>query len=162
MVDFLRRNAKFVIVITAAFVIIAGLSTALILTNTGHGRRGRDADTKPDRIMLIDELRAENREQSEIKYLNVTGRDERTDKTERSNRGSRGDRVAKTERVPLTEEQIAEKTERILEKLEQKLANGEITQDEYNEKLERIENGDFRLHDRAGKSKKQKTVIDGN
>jgi len=169
MIDFLKRNVKFVTVIAIAVVVIAGLSTALILTNTGHGHRGKDRDAKPDRIMLIDEQNLESRDCTEERSAYATidrsrrgDSAQRTDRLERSDRAGRPERADKAERLPLTEEQIAEKTEKILNKLEQKLADGEITQEEYEEKLEKIENGDFQISGRGGKSKKNKEITDNN
>ena len=151
MINFIKRNAKFVVLTTVAFVIIAGLSTALILTNTGHGGRGRDRDRSPERVALIDEHRSERRE--------IRGA---YDATELADRGERGDRIDRTERrnrterEPLTDEQIAERIEMKKEKLEQKLEDGIITQEEYDEKIEKLENGEYPLFDRAGRGKKNK------
>ena len=172
MIDFLKRNAKFVTVIATAVVVIAGLGAALILTNTGHGHRGKDRDTKPDRIMLIDEQGLDHRDRTEVRSAYATvdrsqrsdriERNDRADRADRSERSDRTERADKPERLPLTEEQIAEKTEKILNKLEQKLADGEITQEEYEEKLEKIQNGDFPISGRSGKHKKTKDIVDGN
>jgi len=96
MINFLKRNLKFVVVTSVAFLIIAGLSTALILTNIGHGSRGRDRNRHPDRIMQIDdqgaayERRAERRERG--------GRTERNEQRERGERGERSERGEHGER----------------------------------------------------------------
>jgi len=43
MLEFIKRNVKFVVTIGVSFLIIAGLTTALIVTNVGGGRgHGRD------------------------------------------------------------------------------------------------------------------------
>ena len=108
MLSFIKRNLKFVIVIAVSFVIIAGLSTALILTNVGTGHaRGRDRD-----------------------------------------RGS--SRIERVERVELTEEQIAERLESRRERLEQRLADGRITQEEYDERIAAIESGEYVPGSRGG------------
>ncbi|MCL2821186.1 MAG: hypothetical protein FWD38_10275 [Oscillospiraceae bacterium] len=177
MIDFLKRNAKFVAVITVAFAVIAGLSAALIITNTGHGHRGGNRDQRPDRIMHIEDSEIKNPEHSEHSdgsevqnaYASID-RDRRGDESQRRNRlevsdradrdgkmsrADRAGRANKAERLPLTDEQIAEKTEKLLDKLEQKLADGKITQEEYDEKLIKIENGEFNQFERSGKSKKK-------
>jgi len=51
---------------------------------------------------------------------------------------------------PLTEEQKAEMTQKLKEELSQKLESGEITQEEYDEKIAEIESGDFRGFIRGG------------
>jgi len=107
MIDFLKRNVKTVVISSVALVIIAGLSTALVLTNIGHGNRGKDRDRRPDRIMLMHDQRVE-------------------------------------------------KSERVFDRLEQKLADGAITQEEYNEKLEKIENSEYRVSGRSAKGQKNK------
>jgi len=59
MLDFIKRNAKFVIVTSVSFLIIAGLTTALIMTNTGpaRGRHNRDRNRDSSRIERIDRER---------------------------------------------------------------------------------------------------------
>jgi len=45
MLNFIKRNAKFVIVLGVSFLLIAGLTAALNVTNVGTGQeRGRDRD----------------------------------------------------------------------------------------------------------------------
>jgi len=143
MLNFIKRNAKFVVVISVSFLIIAGLSTALIVTNIGSGGRGRNRDRDPERIAYSQEQRAERAE--------VRGAYVANDQTER------GSRRNKSECRPLTDEQIAERTEKIIEKLDRKLADGEITQAQYDEKLEIIENGEYPFFERGSKNKTDKT-----
>jgi len=64
MLDFLKRNVKLVITIGASFLVIAGLSTALLVTNVAsaseRGRdRGRDRDRSSVRMELTEEQLAE-------------------------------------------------------------------------------------------------------
>jgi len=54
-------------------------------------------------------------------------------------------------RMELTEEQIAEKMEQARERLEQKLADEKITQEEFDDMIEALENGEFQRHGRSGK-----------
>jgi uncharacterized membrane protein len=65
--------------------------------------------------------------------------------SDRSRRG--GSRERSGERTELTEEQRAqrhaERLENAIERLEQKLADGNITQEEYNEKLAALESGEY-------------------
>jgi len=93
MLNFLKRNAKFVVTLGVSLLIVAGLSTALIVTNVGSASaRGRDRDR---------------------------------------------------ERPVLTEEQIAERVESIRERLEQRLADERITQEEFDEKIAALESGEY-------------------
>ena len=76
---------------------------------------------------------------------------------ERSESGSSERRTR--ERAELTEEQIEQRTAEAREKLAQRLADGTITQEEYNEKIEMIENGEF---PRGGRSKGSRGCDDPN
>jgi hypothetical protein len=125
MINFLKRNIKAVIITGVSVFIIAGLSTALIMTTAASGRGG-------------------------------------------SRNGSRdGGRERNHARIELTEEQIAEREEQraqrlaerlenARERLEQKLADGSITQEEYNEKLATLDSGEypFSRGDRRGSGNK--------
>ncbi|MBQ8758483.1 MAG: hypothetical protein IJZ20_02200 [Clostridia bacterium] len=53
------------------------------------------------------------------------------------------DEAEKTEKHEMTEEQKAQMTERITKELERKLESEEITEDEYNEYLNSLQNGDY-------------------
>ena len=166
MLNFIKRNLKFVIVVGVSFLLIVGLTTALILTNvgTGHARgRDRDRDRNHVRVELTQEQIAE-RVESRRERLEQRLADGRITQEEydariaaiESGEYPAGDRVrsgsrsrsengeGRSERTPLTEEQIAERVEKLRERLAQELADGNITQAEYNEKLEAIENGEFR------------------
>ena len=103
MKDFIKRNVKFVVTIGVSFLIIAGLTTALIVTNVGGGGRDRNRDR---------------------------------------------DRSRDSIRMELTEEQIAERTENARERLEQRLAEGRITQEEFNERSAAIESGEYPAFER--------------
>jgi len=100
MFSFIKRNVKFVVTIGISVIIIAGLTTALIITNAGRGG-GRE--------------RSRERVQAQVE---------------------------------LTEEQIAERVENARERLAQKLADGTITQEEYDERLAAIESGECSVLDR--------------
>ena len=62
-----------------------------------------------------------------------------------------GERSRHHVRIELTEEQIAEKIEQVRERLEQKLADEKITQEEFDDKIEALENGEFERHGRNGR-----------
>ena len=99
MLDFIKRNAKFVVTIGVSFLIVAGLSAALIATNVpSASARGRDRDRTREHV-----------------------------------------------RVEMTEEQIAERVEHIRERLAQRLADGRITREEYDEKIAALESGEYPL-----------------
>jgi len=103
MKEFIKRNVKFVVTIGVSFLIIAGLTTALIVTNVGGGRgHGRGH-----------------------------GRDHGMD------------RSRETMQVELTEEQIAQRAGSARERLEQRLADGRITQEEFDERVAAIESGEY-------------------
>jgi len=119
ILSFLKRNIKAAIITGVSVFVIAGLSTALIMTNVASAR-GRDGGRERNRV-----------------------------------------------RVELTEEQMAERQEQRAERqaerlanasarLEQKLADGSITQEEYNEKLAAIESGEYPSSrgDRRGRGNK--------
>ena len=141
MLNFIKRNAKFVVTIGVSVLVIAGLSTALILTNIGHGGRSRDRDRGSERISVSREDRSENPE--------VRGAYEAAE-----NRTRRNDRRERAEREPLTEEQIAERVESIREKLAQRLEDEKITQEEYDEKIAALESGEYPLHGRGSRGSK--------
>ena len=67
-------------------------------------------------------------------------------------------------RMELTEEQIAERAENARERLAQRLADGKITQEEYDEKITALENGEFPLHGRSkrGGRNKGESPADGS
>ena len=122
MINFFKRNIKVVIITGISVFVIAGLSTALVMTNVASAR-GRDGGRERNRV-----------------------------------------------RVELTEEQIAEREEEraqrhaqrlenARERLEQKLADGSITQEEYDEKLTALESGEnpFSGGDRRGRGRGNKT-----
>ena len=183
MLNFIKRNIKLVIVTGVSFVLIAGLTTALIITNVGTGQaRGRDRDRSSARVMTQEQI--EERIQSRRERLDqrladgsITqdeydtrlaaleggvhyGRASDFSARDGMRRGSNdGSRERGSERMPLTEEQLAEKLEAYREKLAEQLANGEITQAEYDEKIEAIENGEFPFRDRnrANKSESKDT-----
>jgi len=168
MLNFIKRNAKFVIVIGISFVLIAGLTAALIVTNVGTGHaRGRDRDRSSSRIELTEEQiaeRIENRRDRLAQRLadgSITQEEydariaaiesgeypsgDRVRSGSRSSRSADGEnRSRNSERTPLTDEQIEERKEKMRDRLAQELADGNITQAEYNEKLEAIESGEFR------------------
>lgn len=131
VLGFIKRNMRMVITISVAVLVIAGLSTALVVTNAGSSGRG---GSRSGRAMA-----ATHSERGE----------HRSERSDRASRGcgdedcERGNRSSHS-RVELTEEQIAERAEIARERLAQKLADDEITQDEYEERLAAIEVGDFR------------------
>jgi len=63
MLNFIKNNVKFVVAIGVSFVIIAGLTTALIVTNVGGGRgQSRDRNRDQIRVELTEEQIAERAE----------------------------------------------------------------------------------------------------
>lgn len=109
MLEFLKRNVKFVITIGVSVLVIAGLSTTLILTNVAsasdRGRERRhDRDRNHVRIELTEEQLAE--------------------------------------REQLRQERAEQRAADHREKLEQRLAAGEITQEEFDEKIAALESGE--------------------
>jgi len=143
MLNFIKRNLKLVIITAVSFVLIAGLTTALIITNTGTGQaRGRDRD-RERRSAHVELTQEQIAERAERRSERTEGRSERS------------------ERTPLTEEQIAERAEKLREKLAQELADGNITQAEYNEKIEAIENGEFRGFGRSRGNKSGNKATEG-
>jgi len=172
MLDFIKRNVKFVITLGVSVVLVAGLTTALIVTNTGSASaRGRDRNNA--RVELTEEQiaeRAENararleqkladgditQEQYDEKLAAIESGDFRGSGN-RGQRGSRGDRSSRHEN--LTDEEIAERAaaraERAIAKIDQKLADGDITQEQYDEKLAAIESGEFRGSGRGSRDGK--------
>jgi len=118
MIDFLKRNVKFVVTIGVSVLVVAGLSTALLVTNIASASdRGRDRRDRGS-------IRMEHRE-----------------KCESRERGA--------EKPELTEEQIAERIANMKEKLEQRLADGKITQEEYDEKIAALDSGEYPIRDRS-------------
>jgi len=157
MLNFIKGNVKFVVTVGVSFLIIAGLTTALILTNVGPRGAGRNRASAA-RIELTEEQVAQRAEEARARLQQrVTDGSITQEEYEsrlaaiesgefRGSRGSRSEgsrsernasgeqRTPRSEREPLTEEQIAERLEKSKAKLEQKLAAGEITQAEYDEK----------------------------
>ena len=162
MLGFIKRNAKVVIISGVSFLLVAGLTVALVITNIGpvYARaqgRDRDRDRGSVRVELTEEQIAEraaiHRERLEQRLADGRITQEEFDEriaaiesgeyTARSRSGGRS-RDRNAEREPLTEEQIAERTEKMRERLAQALADEKITQEEYNEKIEALENGELR------------------
>jgi len=116
MINFIKRNAKTVVISAISLVLIAGLSAALIVTNVGTA--------------------------------NARGRD-------RNRSDNRSDRVARAE---LTEEQLAERMALRIERLEQRLEDGKITQEEFDEYKAALESGEYPEGEktRSGKSHRNK------
>jgi len=138
---FLKRNLKMTITVTVSVLMIAGLTTALAINMTSPGRgSGRSGRAQAAHVS------------SEERHP------DRGDRTGSGERGQRGDR-SEREREPLTEEQIAERIEKARARLDEKLAEGSITQEEYDEKLALIESGDFRGL-RGGKTRGECTQDD--
>jgi len=103
MLDFFKRNIKFVAVIGVSVLVIGGLSAALLVTNIASASdRGRERNR--DRSHQI--------------------------------------------RVELTEEQRADRIEQAKEKLEQRLADEKITQEEFDEKMAALESGEYPANSR--------------
>jgi len=166
MLNFLKRNVKFVVVIGVSVLVVAGLSTALIVNNVaaaGHsGRdRGRDRDRGSARMELTEEQIAERvehmKERLEQRLADERITQEQFDERmaaiesgdfQMSGRRSRGN-GERRERVELTEEQKAERVAQIREKLDQRLADGSITQEEYDEKIAALESGEYPLSGRG-------------
>jgi len=165
ILSFLKRNIKVVIITGVSVFVIAGLSTALIVTNVASAS-GRSRDRGRDRTRVQIELteeqiaeRVENARERLQQRLN-DGRITQDEFNERiaaldsgeyqfsgrSSRGS-GSRDRGSDRAELTDEQraqrLAERLESARERLEQRLADGSITQEEYNEKLEALESGEY-------------------
>jgi len=64
MKDFIKRNVKFVVTIGVSLLIVAGLTTALIVTNTGYASAGnRDRSRSRDRDHVRVEMTEEQIEQ---------------------------------------------------------------------------------------------------
>ena len=166
MLNFLKRNVKFVVIIGVSVLVIGGLSTALFVTNIASaGERGRDGGRDRDRGSIRMELTEEQiAERAEHMRERLTQRledgritqeqyDERIAAIESgefpmSGKRSRG---GGRERVELTEEQIAERVAQIRERLDQRLADGSITQEQYDEKIAALESGEYPL---SGRSKR--------
>jgi len=172
MKNFIKKNVKLVITMGISLMLIAGLTTALVLTNvtTGHAR-DRDRTRSSARMELTEEQIAERMEnrRERLQQRLVDGSITQEEYDSRIAAIESGERVSsgrsrsadgedrgerRTERTPLTEEQIAERTEKLREKLAQELAAGNITQAEYDEKIIAVENGEFRGlgRNRANKS----------
>jgi len=117
MKNFLKRNIKAIIITGVSVFVIAGLSTALIMTNVASASgRGRDGNRERNRVKieLTEEQIAEREEQRA--------------------------------------ERLAERLANARERLDQRLADGSITQDEYNEKLATLESGEYPFSSRSGRS----------
>ena len=69
--------------------------------------------------------------------------------------GSRQNCKGKGSKPELTEEEKAARAEKAKEKLAARLADGKITQEEYDAELARIESGDFKPDHKAGKGHSQ-------
>jgi len=117
MLGFIKRNVKFVVTIGVSALIIAGLTTALIVTNVGQGSAAYRERVSAER--------------------NV----------ERN--------------VELTEEQLAERVERVRERLERRLTDGEITQEEYDERVAALESGEWMPTERGGRGRRTDGGRDG-
>jgi len=166
MLNFLKRNVKFVVIIGVSVLVIGGLSTALLVTNVASASdRGHDRsrDRGSIRMELTEEQIAERAEQmrERLEQRLADGRitqeqyDERIAAIENgefrgSGRRSRGSGEER-ERAELTEEQKAERLAQAREKLDQRLADGSITQEEYDEKITVLESGEYPF---SGRSKR--------
>jgi len=137
MINFLKRNVKLTVVTGIALLIIAGLTTALVVTNTGPSRDR----TRPGRNVAMAADRGER------------------DPSMAADRGDKAEREPRGERTPLTEEERAERhAERLAlarDRLDQKLADGSITQEQYDEALERLENNEFPRGGRGGRGSRE-------
>ena len=177
MVNFLKRNVKFVVVIGVSVLVIAGLSTALLVNNVAMaGGRGRDRDRGAARMELTEEQIAERAEhmRERLDQRLADGRITQEDYDERlaaiesgefpmSGRRSR-DRGEGRERPELTEEQKAERIAQMKEKLEQRLADGSITQEEFDEKTAALESGEYPFSGRGkrGGGNKDEAPVEAN
>ena len=185
MTDFIKRNAKIVLISGISLFLIAVLTAALIVTNIGTvSARGRDKDRDRGsvRMELTEEERAERaaarREHLEQRLeqrladgsITQEEYDEYMAAIESGEYPARGGGKGKSkdrdsERTPLTEEQIAERIDKMRDKLAQDLADGKITQEQYDEKIEALDNGEFPSRDRTkgnktGKSSKDDSASD--
>ena len=187
MLNFLKRNVKFVIIIGVSALVVAGLSTALLVTNVASASdRGRDRDPGRDRgsvrMELTEEQVAERIEHMRERLAQrlADGRitqeeyDERIAAIEsgefpvsgRRSRGSGEGRV-RGERTELTEEQKAERIAQMREKLDQRLADGSITQEQYDEKTAALDSGEYPISGRnkrggGSKGNKAETPAEAN
>ena len=126
MLNFLKRNVKFVVTIGISVLVIAGLSTTLILTNVASASdRGRERRHDRDRSSVRMELTEEQL----------------------------------AEREQIRQERAEQRVAKVREKLEQRLADGEITQEEFDEKIAALESGECPLD---GKSKRSGGGSRGN
>ena len=177
ILSFFKRNIKVVIITGVSVFVIAGLSTALIMTNVASAR-GRDGSRERNRVRaelteeqiaqrldnarqrLQQRLDDERITQEEFNEMNAAIDSGEYPFSGRSNRSS-GSRERSTERAELTDEQRAERlAERLAnarERLEQKLADGSITQEEYNEKLAAIESGEYPSSSRNRRNSENKS-----
>ena len=183
MLNFLKRNVKFVIIIGVSVLVIGGLSTAILVTNVASATdRGRDRDRGSARMELTDEQIAERVEHMRERLAQrlADGRITQEEYDERiaaiesgdfqiSGRRSRdrGEGRVRGERAELTEEQIAERIAQMREKLDQRLADGSITQEEYDEKNAALDSGEFPLSGRSGRgggsrSDKEEAPVEAN
>ena len=156
MINFLKRNIKAVIITGISVFVIAGLSTALVVTNVASASgRGRDGSRERNRVRveLTEEQIAERLENARerLQQRLDDGRITQEEFNEMSAAIDSGEypfagrnrRGGSRERAELTEEQIAERLASARERLDQRLADGSITQEEYDEKLAAIESGEY-------------------
>ncbi|MCL2663710.1 MAG: SHOCT domain-containing protein [Oscillospiraceae bacterium] len=174
---FLKRNIKVVIITGISVFVIAGLSTALIVTNVASAR-GRDGgrDRNRVRVELTEEQIAEREEHARerLQQRLDDGRITQDEFNERiaaidsgeyqfSGRSGRS-RDRNVERAELTDDQRAERLANAKERLEQRLADGSITQEEYDEKLAGLESGEypFSSRDRRGSRNREEKSEENN
>jgi len=128
------------------------------------GKRGGRTSFGGNRIELSDEqkteriekIAAELTEKLQAGEITQEEYDEVIAKIEvgdfiRGGKDGRGMKGEKPENVEMTEEEKAAKIEELKTDLAAKLEAGEITQEEYDEKLAKIESGDFRLDSKGGR-----------
>ena len=167
MLGFLKRNIKNIIVIGVTVLIIGGGAAAFLATDVAlAGDRGRSRDRGSVRAELTEEQIAERVENMRERLAQrlADGRITQEEYDERiaaiesgdfqmSGRRSRdrGEGRVRGERAELTEEQKAERIAQMREKLEQRLADGSITQEEFDEKNAALDSGEFPLSGRSGR-----------
>ena len=126
----------------------------------GKGMKGG----KPEKVEMneeekaakIEELKADLAEKLEAGEITQEEYDEVIAEIEagdfiRGGKDGRGMKGEKPEKVEMTEEEKTAKIEELKTDLAAKLEAGEITQEEYDEKLAKIESGDFRLDSKGGR-----------
>lgn len=112
--------------------------------------------TEEEKAAKIEELKADLAIKLEAGEITQEEYDEAIAKIEagdfiRGGKDDRGMKGEKPEEVEMTEEEKAAKVEELKADLTAKLEAGEITQEEYDEKLAKIESGDFRLDSKGGR-----------